>query len=136
MMPTRETFERNLANLQDEILLLGSMVEEAILDTVDALKRRDLAASERIFREDRVINEKRYNIENNCLTLIATQQPMARDLRLLASILEINTELERMGDYAKGISRINLLLGKNRSACRSPTWRRWLSAVWTCCVAP
>jgi phosphate transport system protein len=111
MTPTRETFERNLTNLQDDILLLGSMVEEAILRAIDALKRRDLAASEQIYRDDLKINEKRYAIENNCLTLIATQQPMARDLRLLAAILEINTELERMGDYAKGISRINMLLG-------------------------
>jgi phosphate transport system protein len=111
MVTTRETFDRHLRNLLDDVLLLGSMVEQAVLDSVDALRRRDFDASRRIYHEDIKINEKRYAIENDCLTLIATQQPMARDLRLLAAILEINTELERMGDYAKGISRINLLLG-------------------------
>jgi len=111
MVTTRETFDRHLRNLLDSVLVLGSMVEQAVLDSVDALRRRDFEASKRIYNADIKINEKRYAIENDCLTLIATQQPMARDLRLLAAILEINTELERMGDYAKGISRINLLLG-------------------------
>ena len=111
MVTTRETFDRHLRNLLDSVLVLGSMVEQAVLDSVDALRRRDFEASKRIYNADVKINEKRYAIENDCLTLIATQQPMARDLRLLAAILEINTELERMGDYAKGISRINLLLG-------------------------
>jgi len=109
----RETFERELHHLQDEILVLGSMVEQAVIDAVEALRRRDLEASQRIYRDDRLINEKRFAIENSCLVLIATQQPMARDLRALAAILEINTELERIGDYAKGISRINILLGKD-----------------------
>jgi phosphate transport system protein len=97
--------------LQDEILVLGSMVEQAVKGAVDALKRRDFEAAQRIYAGDRLINEKRYEIEKNCLVLIATQQPMARDLRTLAAILEINTELERIGDYAKGICRIILLMG-------------------------
>jgi phosphate transport system protein len=108
----RETFERDLGKLQNDLLLLGSMAEEAVLKSVDALKRRDLAASRQIYQDDGLINLKRYEIEQNTLTLIATQQPMARDLRLLAAILEIITELERIGDYGKGIARINILLGE------------------------
>lgn len=111
MVTTRETFDRHLRNLLDDVLVLGSMVERAVLDSVDSLRSRDFDASTRIYNDDIKINEKRYAIENDCLTLVATQQPMARDLRLLAAILEIITELERMGDYAKGIARINLLLG-------------------------
>lgn len=107
----RETFERELTNLQNDLLVLGSLVEQAVRESVEALKRRDQAAARRIYARDRLINEKRYEIESNCLALIATQQPMARDLRLLAAILEIITELERIGDYAKGICRINLRLG-------------------------
>lgn len=107
----RETFERELHKLQDELLVLGSMVEQAVQEAVEALKHRDLEAARRIYAGDRRINEKRYEIEQNCLALIATQQPMAGDLRLLAAILEIITELERIGDYAKGICRINLLIG-------------------------
>jgi phosphate transport system protein len=107
----RETFERELNKLQSELLVLGSMVEQAVRESVEALKHRDQAAARRIYARDRYINEKRYEIEANCLALIATQQPMARDLRLLAAILEIITELERIGDYAKGLCRINLKLG-------------------------
>jgi phosphate transport system protein len=107
----RETFERELRKLQDDILMLGSMVEQAVREAVEALKQRDLEGARRIYASDRLINAKRYQIEQNCLVLIATQQPMASDLRMLAAILEINTELERIGDYAKGICRINLLLG-------------------------
>ncbi len=107
----RETFERELNKLQDDLLVLGSMVEQAVLASVEALKQRDFEASQQIFDADKYINIKRYEIEQNILALIATQQPMARDLRLLAAILEIITELERIGDYAKGICKINVLLG-------------------------
>jgi phosphate transport system protein len=107
----RETFERELHKLQDEILILGDMVEQAVRESIEALKCRDLEAARRIYADDKRINEKRYAIEQECLGLMATQQPMARDLRLLAAVLEIITELERIGDYAKGICRIVLLLG-------------------------
>ncbi len=106
----RETFERQLQMILDQVLVLGSMVEHAVLESLDALERRDLAAARRIYEADLQVNEKRYAIESGCITLIATQQPMARDLRFLAAILEIITELERIGDYAKGICKIIMLL--------------------------
>ena len=108
---TRETLERKLQELNDEVLLLGSMVEQATLASVRALKDRNLAAAEEVYRGDHKINDKRFEIEERTITLIATQQPMARDLRLLTAILEVITELERMGDYAKGIGRISINLG-------------------------
>jgi phosphate transport system protein len=83
-----------------------------LLDSVDAMKRRDIEASHRIYHADSKINAKRYGIEEQVMILIATQQPMAHDLRLLASILEVAAELERMGDYAKGIATINVRLGE------------------------
>ncbi|RME36090.1 MAG: phosphate transport system regulatory protein PhoU [Thermoflexia bacterium] len=107
----RETFDRELRRLEDEVLVLGNMVERAIAESVDALKRRDFEASRRIIAMDQDINAKRYQIETDALVLIATQQPMASDLRILAAILDIASELERMGDYAKGIARINLMIG-------------------------
>lgn len=107
----RETLNRQIHQLQDEVLLLGSMVEQALIESVDALKRRDQDASRKVYAGDHIINEKRYAIENAILILIATQQPMARDLRLMAAILEVITELERMGDYAKGIAKVTLRLG-------------------------
>ena len=108
----RKTFENEIQQLKDEILLLGSMVEQAILDSVEALKKRDIAGAERILELDQKINAKRYAVEHQVMILIATQQPMAHDLRLLASIMEINSELERMGDYAKGIATINIRMGE------------------------
>ncbi len=107
----RKTFESEIQQVKDEVLVLGSMVEQAILNTVEALKKRDVKASEEILKADKLINQKRFDIENKLMILIATQQPMARDLRLLASCMEIISELERMGDYAKGIANINIRMG-------------------------
>jgi len=90
---------------------MGSIVDQALADSVESLRRRDFALSERIVEDDRKINAMRFKLENDVLVLIATQQPMARDLRVLAAILEIIGELERIGDYAKGIAKINLLIG-------------------------
>ncbi len=110
----RETLDRQIRELQDEILVLGSMVEQATIDAVDSMKRRDIEASHSIYVRDREINRKRFEIENEIITVIATQQPMATDLRVLAAMLELITELERMGDYAKGIAKINILMGSEQ----------------------
>ena len=108
----RETFEQELQRLQDEVLVLGSMVESAIIESVESLKRQDGDEARRLIAQDRLINEKRFSIEADALALVATQQPMAGDLRILAAILDIAGELERIGDYAKGIARINLMIGE------------------------
>lgn len=107
----REIFDRKIHQIQDEILLLGSMVEQAMLNAVDVLKKRDIKSARKVNEADYLINEKRFAIENAILVLIATQQPLAHDLRVLASMLEIITELERMGDYAKGIAKVTIELG-------------------------
>jgi len=110
----RIQFEKDMRKLQDDLLVMGSMVEQAILGSVEALRKRDLAGSQRIIDGDTAINEKRFEIENACIVTIATQQPMARDLRILASVLEIITDLERIGDYAKGIANISLMMGDDK----------------------
>jgi phosphate transport system protein len=102
----RSNFHRELERLQDEVLVLGGMVEKATLRAVDALRDRDAAAAHIIEAEDVLINRKRFDIEEAALLLIATQQPMASDLRRLAAIVHIVTDLERMGDYASGIAHI------------------------------
>ena len=107
----RKTFESEIQQVRDDVLILGSMVEKALLDSVESLKKRDIKEAEKIFAEDQEINKKRFEIENKLMILIATQQPMAHDLRLLASTMEIISELERMGDYAKGIANINIRMG-------------------------
>ena len=108
----RETFDKKLQILQDEVLILGSMVENALTGAVQTLKQRDMEGSRRLIAEDRAINKKRFAIEADALVLIATQQPMASDLRILAAILDIASELERIGDYAKGIAKVNLMIGE------------------------
>lgn len=109
----RETLDLQLQQIYNQILVLGSMVENALLDSVEALKKQDLPAAKMLYKNDNLINNKHFEIEEKCIKTIATQQPiMASDLRILASVLEVNTELERMGDYAKGIARICLIIGK------------------------
>jgi len=114
----RKTFETEIQSLKDELLLLGSMVEQQILDSVEALRKRDIEAARQIYETDSKINAKRFAIEEQVMILIATQQPMAHDLRLLASVLEVAGELERMGDYAKGIATVNLRMGTSRCSSR------------------
>ncbi|MBV6392707.1 MAG: Phosphate-specific transport system accessory protein PhoU [Anaerolineales bacterium] len=110
----RKTFESEIQQVKDEVILLGSMVEQAVIGSVEALKKRDIKAAEQIIAADKEINKKRFAIENQLMILIATQQPMAHDLRLLASTMEIISELERMGDYAKGIANINVRMGAEK----------------------
>ena len=107
----RDTLDVQICKIQDELLALGSMVEQAVLNSVAALKNRDNKASKNVINFDQQINDKRYAIENAIIILLATQQPFAHDLRRLTAILIVANELERMGDYAKGIAKTNLRLG-------------------------
>jgi phosphate transport system protein len=112
---TRETLDNKIRELNDSILELGSIVEQAVLGCVKALEERDLETARSIYQQDKQINEKRYEIERRALITVATQQPMATDLRRLSSIIDIAGELERIGDYAKGIARIAMRLGDQPS---------------------
>ena len=106
---SRTQYDLQLQRLQDELLVMASMVDKAVDRSVDSLKRRDEALSKQVIADDAAINKKRFEIEERALLLIATQQPMARDLRVIASVIHIVTDLERMADHAAGIAKINLL---------------------------
>lgn len=108
----RETYGKELRRLQDEILRVGSEVEENLLKAVDVLIKRELIASENLVQADKWFNQRRIDIGNDIFGIIATQQPMAGDLRLLAAALEIVGELERIHDYVKGIGNISLMIGE------------------------
>ena len=108
----RLDLDRQLGQLQQEVVSLAEIVDKATMRAVDALKRRDLVESKQVVQEDDYIDQKRYEIEDRCIDLIATQQPMARDLRAIIALLHITVELERMGDYAEGIAKISLLMGE------------------------
>ncbi|MGW8249957.1 MAG: phosphate signaling complex protein PhoU [Anaerolineales bacterium] len=109
----RDTLDRKIQHLRDEILVLDSMVENAVIQAVEALKTQNLELAQQVYAGDIQVNAKRFELENEVIITIATTQPiMAGDLRLLASILEVAGELERMGDYAKGIAHIVRMIGK------------------------
>jgi len=110
-MEIRTTYHKKLRLIQDDILAVGSMVEKAVTNSVEALKSRDLEMARQIIADDREINRKRFEIEEKSIELIATQQPMASDLRNIICILNIVTELERIGDYAEGIAKIVIMIG-------------------------
>jgi phosphate transport system protein len=107
---SRDLFNAELRQLHDDVLVLGSMTEKAIMDSMEALRDGDNAWSRKIVEDDAKVNAKRFEIEDRTIFVIATQQPMATDLRTLTSILYIITDLERMADHAEGIARINLML--------------------------
>ena len=108
---TRETLDSKIQEMNDALIELASIVQQAILGSVAALEGRDITSAKEIYDGDKVINEKRFEIERQALIIVATQQPMATDLRRLSSVIDIAGELERIGDYAKGIARIAMRLG-------------------------
>jgi phosphate transport system protein len=110
-MEIRTDFTKRLREIQDDILIMGSMVEKAIVTSIKALKDRDITLAKQLINDDDNINHKRFEIEEKCIKLIATQQPMAGDLRTIICVLNIVTELERIGDYAAGIAKIVLMIG-------------------------
>jgi phosphate transport system protein len=110
-MEIRGAFHKRLREIQDEILIMGSMVSKATMLAIEALQNRDLALAKQIITDDDKINRKRFDIEEKCIQLIATQQPMASDLRIIVSALNIITELERIGDYAEGNAKITIMIG-------------------------
>jgi len=104
----RDLFERELEQLQNEMLVMAHAVENALTDAVAMLAQRDMEGARALIARDRAINQQRFDLEAQCLVVVATQQPMASDLRIVAAILFNVNELERIGDYAKGIAKINL----------------------------
>jgi phosphate transport system protein len=107
----RESYQRDLREMQDEVLLMGSMIEKALEDSMKALKTRDLELARQVLEQDKSVNKKRFEIEERLLDTMSCQSPMASDLRTLLTILSIVTDLERMGDHAAGNAKVALLLG-------------------------
>jgi phosphate transport system protein len=107
----RAEFNRSLRDVQEKLLGLGAMVEHAIIRAMEALKNRDPDLARRVIQEDDRIDQRRFQLEEECIYLIGTQQPLATDLRRLITVLHVAVELERIGDYAEGIAKITLMMG-------------------------
>lgn len=110
-MEIRTTYHRKMREIQNDLIMMGSMVEKAIHQSVTALKERDLDLAHRIIADDKKVDMKRFEIEDKCIQLIATQQPMASDLRTIISVFNIISEIERIGDHAEGIGKIVIMIG-------------------------
>ena len=105
-MPTRYEYSQELENLRTAVVTLSSMVDKAISRAIESLMRQDVGMAEEVIASDREVNRLRWSIEENALLIIATQAPMAGDLRTIAAAIHIVTDLERMGDHAAGIAQI------------------------------
>jgi phosphate transport system protein len=107
----RESFKEHIKGLNEDVVAMSEMVATATSRSVEALGNRDIEKAKQIVNDDLLINKKRWQIEEKCINLIALQQPVATDLREIIAVLNIITELERMGDYAEGNAKIAIMLG-------------------------
>jgi phosphate transport system protein len=111
MSPLRGVLQSELEEISDGVTQMGDLVERALLQVVEALEDQDVELAQQTIADDEHINQLRFDIEDQCFTVLATQQPVARDLRTIVTALNIITDLERMGDYAKGIGQIVVRMG-------------------------
>lgn len=110
-METRMASHDSLQGLQDDTLIMGNMVKKAVSQAIEALKKRDLTLAHQVIADDAKVNQQRFSIEDNCISLIIRQQLEPADLRVIVAILNIIAELERIGDYAEGIAKITIMIG-------------------------
>ena len=110
-------FEHQIEELQQQLLLMSGRAETIIRKALESLERRDVALTDEVFRDDKVIDRMEIDIEERCIQLLALQQPLARDLRLITSALKISNDLERVGDHAVNIA------GCAREMARQPAVR-------------
>ncbi|HLB47621.1 MAG TPA: phosphate signaling complex protein PhoU [Anaerolineales bacterium] len=111
MLSPRSTLDREFSAIRDNILRMGSLVDTAIDRSIQALRTQDVVLSRQIIADDQGINDLRFTIEEECLALIATQQPVASDLRAVIAAMNIVNDMERMGDHATGIAKTVIRMG-------------------------
>jgi len=121
--------DSELEQITDDVIRMGGRVEEAIRRSIEALLEQDLELAERVIQDDEIINQLRFDIEEACFTLLATQQPTAMDLRTVVTALNIITDLERIGDHAKGIGQIVVRMGGQDLSVTLPKIPRMADAV-------
>ena len=108
----RNRFDRQLVQLNNELIEMGGMIEKAISDTVKALVNQDIELASNVIEYDEEIDHQEREIEQLCLKLLLQQQPVAKDLRLISAALKMITDMERIGDHATDISEITIELSK------------------------
>ncbi|MCT4598576.1 MAG: phosphate signaling complex protein PhoU [Vallitalea sp.] len=113
-MPTRHEFEKKINELHTDLIKMGTVIEKSLDDTITALKNQDITLAEQVIINDDKINKMELTIERECLLLITTQQPVASDLRDIASVLKIITDLERIADHCADISEYTIKLANEK----------------------
>ena len=108
---TRGAFDQRLIEIRDNLLRMAQLLDTAIDQSMLALKNQDLALARQVINDDVAINNLRFTVEEECLTLIATQQPMASDLRVIVAAMNLVNDMERMADHATGIAKTVLRMG-------------------------
>ncbi len=108
----RRRFDEQLSMLNDELIHMGTMIEEAIQKSIDALLKQDIELAKQIMDSDEEIDREQKKIENLCFTLLMQQQPVASDLRVISAAMKMVTDMERIGDHASDISEITIMLAK------------------------
>ena len=104
----RETFEHKLGKLNNDLIRMGGMIEEAIASAITALRDSDAVLAKKVVDGDRAVDEEEKNIESQCLSIILREQPVARDLRKVSAALKMVTDMERIADNAADIAEISL----------------------------
>lgn len=107
-MVTRHSFDQGLDDLHRELIKMGSLVEESIDNTIQALKKQDVELARQVFLNDDIIDDLEQAIEKKCMNLIARQQPLAKDLRTISTALKIITDMERIADHSSDIAELTL----------------------------
>ncbi|HOV27221.1 MAG TPA: phosphate signaling complex protein PhoU [Pseudobacteroides sp.] len=114
MVTTRHFFDKELEDLHQNLIKMGSLVEESIERTIIALKKQDVEMAREIFKDDDIIDEMERSIERKCMNLIARQQPLAKDLRVISTALKIITDMERIADHSSDIAEITIRMAKEK----------------------
>lgn len=117
----RTKFDEQLKNLNQELLQMGSMIEENIQLAIEALVKQDARQAEIIMQKDEAIDQKQRDIENICFNLLIQQQPVAKDLRAITAAFKMVTDMERIGDHAADISEMTILMGDSRYLAKLDT---------------
>ena len=133
---TRDLYQHALAEVSDDVLALAGMAEHAVMRSVEVLCDKDMDGSLELIADDRAVDEKRYAIEANVMLIVSTQAPLASDMRALAAALFISNELERIGDYGKGIARSTCASASSRLSSRWSISRAWPKAPKRCFGTP
>lgn len=110
----RENFEHKIENLKHQVIKMGAVVEEVISMSVESLKNQDVELAKRVNEEDDKIDQLEIDIETDCMNILALEQPLAKDLRTVATALKIITDLERIGDHAVNISKVTMEIGHEK----------------------